>query len=89
MLPLRFARSVARIESAFIFTLILNTSALRKIIDVASNTLVPLGIMSSFDPDKSSIAIIVALAALRLIWALRSSMVTFSRLVPSLFATLA
>jgi len=63
--PLRLARSAARIESAFIFTLIRSTSALRNIIDVASKMLSPLGTMSSFDSDNSSIAESVALAALK------------------------
>lgn len=89
ILPLRFARSIARIESASILTLILSTSALRNIIDVASKMLTPLGIVNSRDPDNSSIAARVALAALRFSWARCSMIVTFSLEVWSLVATCA
>ena len=65
ILPLRLARSKARIESAFILILIRSTSALRRIIEVASKMLVPLGITSSLDPDNPSQAANVALASFR------------------------
>ena len=85
--PLHLDRSEARIESAFIFTLIPNVSALRRIIEVASKMLVPAGITNCFDPDNPSITANVALAAFKFSFALCSSMVTFSRVVRSFLAT--
>ena len=87
--PLRLARNAVRIESAFIFTLVLSMSALRRIIDMASKMLTPLGMTTSLDVDSSCTAANVALAAFKFVCALRSRMVTFSRVVRSLLATCA
>ena len=55
----------ARIESALIFTLIRNTSALNRIMEVASKMLVPVGMMSSLDSESCSNVAKVALAVLK------------------------
>ncbi len=82
-LPLHRVRRNAKIESALILSLIPNESALRRIIEVASKMLVPLGTISSFVPesDNRSNASSVAFADLRFSCALRSRMLMFSRLV--------
>jgi hypothetical protein len=87
ILPLQRDRRMARIESALVFSLTLNMSPLRRIKDVASKTLVPLGMISSLESDNRSSASSVAFADLRFSWARCSMMLTFSRLVRSLAAT--
>ena len=74
-------------ESAFVFSLTRNMSPLRRIMDVASKTLVPLGMISCLESDNCSNASRVAFAALKFSWARRSMMLTFSRVVRSLLAT--
>jgi hypothetical protein len=68
-------------ESAFIFNFIPKVSALRKIMEVASKILVPLGTTISPESDNCSIASSVAFADLKFSWARRSIMLMFSRLV--------
>jgi len=53
-------------ESALMFNLMPNTSPRSRIMEVASKTLVPLGMINSSDSDSCSNAASVALAALKL-----------------------
>ena len=72
---------MARVESAFIFSFIRNMSPLRRIVDVASKMLVPLGMINSLESEICSSASRVAFAALTFSYARRSMMLMFSRLV--------